>query len=184
LLSFCSCFLTSKNPLSSLKEAQVDNDLLGKWQFVDNINEKNEKISYLLVLKAKENQMLFIMLDEDYEYSESYQGFITDTDGKKIINLKSLQIEKGQLSENKDDSYIFLYYTIKNNIVTFSMFNEKIFIDAVKNKELKGEITKYNNRSETVILTDEGENILKYINSRNIDDIIEKDIQLIFKRVS
>jgi len=181
ILTSFSCVLTSKNPLGSKKDAVLDKDLLGVWEIID--KEKGNK-GYLIILEGNDKVIQFIAVEDYYKFSEpGYQGFITEINNQKYINLQSLNIIEGSHKTDINEEYIFVLYKIKNNTLEITSFNQDFFEEAVKKGELKGNIEKVTTTSTQPVLTDTTENIRKFIEKQKSNDYLNSDNKIILKRI-
>lgn len=185
LIIINACFITSKNPLSKLEDAILDNKLSGLWKF-QKMNET--KIDgYLLILKGVDKYYEIIMFDKDFTINNSsdfynFHAFISNINNEKYLNLQFLKIESGKYMSDSNDSFIIVNYKIKNNLLIISFLNEDFFKKAIESKIIQGSITK-GSYSTSVDITDSIENLNNFIKNSKIEELIDKETKYELKKI-
>lgn len=137
LLLIPTLFLTScmyfRNPLVTVSEALIDEELTGLWCSPDNPDKPEFQIS-----NAGNNQYLFSELDDNPKLSE------IKSNDKDFTRAYSVQFDGNKylmITNNKADTYLTVKYEINDEIVYFTGLNESFFENAVIENKLSGNVS-------------------------------------------
>ena len=193
MLLFSSCCLPSSiHPLSPPGEGNYDKQLEGTWYHI----EENGSVGYLHIGKAKENFTKAILTQIEQSGSLGFSVLIMfpSVIGENIfLNIKVKQVDEEISSE--DSGYFLAKYEVKgNDILSVSMMGMDGFPKGIQAGKVKGEITyrepvfregsekKPKKQERKVIdclqITDESENIVKFIKNSNTSELFTTEVKL------
>jgi hypothetical protein len=118
------CPYGSKVPLSASEVAEIDEDLLGDWTFVDKRGNRETKDGVISFIRFNDHEFLIVMKKGD-EIARM-RAFVTEIDGYRFLNCQEIK-EHGRERED----YSFIEYRIESKdevllrIVEGELFEEK-----------------------------------------------------------
>ena len=189
LITSC-CPPSSIHPLSSPKEAQYEKKLEGTWYY----KEGNGRPGYFHIGRAKENLTKAIVIEQDGSLGFSVlMMFPTVISENNFLNIKIKQVDEEFPHEH--NGYFFAKYQFTgDDSLLISLMDIDGFAKGIQDGKIKGEITykkpatpegskkKQQSKESKVInclkITDESENIVKFIKDSNIRDLFPKEFKL------
>lgn len=167
-----SCVLESMNPLGTLEDAEVDEKLLGLWELQKKEANDKDEIGYMLVLKKDDKKLKFILFDNEFSIDDDsvYDGFISRIKKEKFLNLQESE---------PNSNYLPAHYQIKGNNLRITLLNEDHFEKAIENGKIQGKVSKH-----SVVVTDTTENLRKYIESSNLEELLDEEMVFHFKKIN
>jgi len=165
LVIFSSCSPWSKNPIIRPENAKEDPRLFGAW-----LCELEGADTFLHIGKSTENRYAIILAE--HRSSGKLEGgyfvaFTAEIKGENIANLQLLG-PKGGIEEGKDDYYFIRYEVDKKYLTLYFIDHERIKKD-IQDGKLKGKDGPY-----VTGIDDSSENIKRYLESGNLEEIFEK----------
>ena len=134
-----SCY-ESVNPLGNLKDAVIDDNLIGLGKFKNKLSDGSIEVGYFLIQKGLNNYYQIYTQDKPFVFNNSalsnFQAFITKINNRYYLNLQPLQIEEGKHVTKVNKEYIFAHFTNKNNKLTLNLFNEDFIRKSIKKKSI------------------------------------------------
>jgi hypothetical protein len=159
---FAGCEVESQNPLSSITEAKIDKQLLGKWKVVD--GKKNE---YMHVEKLSSHELKIPFEGEDLDEEDKdsfFTVFVSEIAGNKYMNVRAVNPSKGS------SGYIFLKYIVKDNKLTLWILNGYKVQEGLKKGLLKGEARGIFGGAN---ISDTSSNLKRFIESSTDSELFE-----------
>ncbi|MDL1957205.1 MAG: hypothetical protein LWW95_09220 [Candidatus Desulfofervidus auxilii] len=168
VVTILSCIVISQKPLGEKQSSIIDPNLLGIWY---NVKEEG----YLAILKRDDGYLKFILFDNSDEPPLELQGYISQIDKERFLNLQLIETVNDKREPKK--YYIFAHYYInQNNELAISLFNYDFFKKAIKAGLIKGEIKKKSIMD--LKLTDSTKNLINFIKNHKKEEYLDKAIIL------
>ena len=131
-ITLCSCY-TSEVPISNSKNSQIDTEVLGEWGTFD----KEGKLDLVIKISALDNYN-YVVSGTNFK-DVSLSNFIAHSstiNNQKYINLR-------ELDSNKEESYIFFKYELKNDsLLTYGLDGNQFIKKFKSSKQFKRYIKK------------------------------------------
>jgi hypothetical protein len=121
-LILCACPYEGKVPLSSVSEAKIDPELLGKWIMPN--KDANEE-DFLCIYDFNGKEYLIEIYDKEKNKFDRLRAYTTTLKGHKLLNVNELPLKK---SDNIEYGYV--KYEIKD---------DKLYYQTVEDKLIKGD---------------------------------------------
>lgn len=168
LATASGCYFTSDHPVTAKKSIKEAESLLGIWQVKnDGQDHKENEDGWLIILKDKKELLRFIIVDDKYGYEESYQGYLSKSGNKLILNVMHVT-ETGEAPG--DPGYLFVLAEAANDKLRLSLLNEELIEKSIRGGRLKGMIKK-GQFAEEIRLTASSREIAEFIKKVPVEQL-------------
>jgi hypothetical protein len=193
LLHHC-CPLTSVHPLSSPTDVTYDDRLQGIWR----LTTEHDDVVYFHIGKTEDGKTQITSIEHKENGELDIATFIMFPTEISNNTYMSLKVEDISVQSLKDSTgYFLLRYVLRDNNEFFaSQMDDEIIAEGITSGQLKGEITyrpavsnkKSAEESKKVVdcvqITDTTENIVKYIETIDINRLFPEKHKMVLQRVS
>lgn len=196
LLSFASCFPDSKNPLSPVANAELDEGLVGLWTHEEgddtqylHIGGEAEKPLTAGAEKPEPGLMRFLFTAHSKEEGRPVlrpavgaRFYVTKLGNERFINLLQ-PIEEGR-TPDPNGFYSFMKYKIERDELTVWFANMQAAAKLIEDGELTGTVTREGQNLRNVQLTDSSERLAAFFQTESGKKLFPDDGgKLVFRRL-
>jgi hypothetical protein len=176
------CPISSLNPLSDPKNAWYDNRLTGAW-----CSTIDGDSIYLHIGKGRDNltQVHPVKLNKNgtLEVNETYTAFPTSLGGENMLNIRMPSPVEG-----KEEGYLFFRYEMKDSRVLIYSWDDKAILEAILNRELKGETAEKpevpegkqepgrEKKLKCLRIIDDTQHLIQYLNKAGVKKLFSKPV--------
>ncbi len=194
---FCSLLIWScvpefTNPLPRDRDLKCDLDILGNW--VSKGEKGIDKQISIFPRKSGWVDVIYVCnINSDSLWDGMtffvFEGYSAQSNKDKFLCLRTRKKDKNAtqgLFMKDGHTYMMVYYnTSKKDTLSFALLSQEKIQSLIKSGELEGKVTKSENM-DRVTVTSSTEKIWELIARKNIDDLIDRNINLggEFKRES
>ena len=177
LISLCSCFDIWVNPISDVKDAKIDERLIGTWlrknesddETMIHIHEIDQHSVYLYSVTPKS------ICDPNY-----VEAHVSEVDGRTFLNWRTFDCSTKEFSRY----WIIEYEFNGENEMTFYLTDYDFVREAIRNKRLSGKVINGDTIDVvgTIVVTATSLEIKEFIKNSPKEELFYRDDPPIFKR--
>jgi len=124
-LCLAGCPYQSEFPLSASREATIDRELIGRWQFQC---EKEEQSGTITIYQFNEHEYLILLKEENDEDIDLMRAFGTAIDEHKFLNTQDIDSKNA-----KEREWFFVNYSVSNDKLVLKYVEDRIFENKIIN---------------------------------------------------
>lgn len=128
----CSPIPMSRHPLSDQTDSQIDKELLGRWEFID---EDSSHQGYIDVRIDADNakRFEFEFIGNDSSEKSKLVAYAAELYGQKYLSVND--------AGNKEfKGYVLLQYQVSEDAAVLYVMNENYIVDSIEKKQIAGEM--------------------------------------------